>query len=175
MKKTSFNNYYNFFPLINSQRNNNLTSLNKKFYLPEQISTPNNSLLNNKIFFNDLSNYKRNQINKKINFIRNPEIRKAQFSSFIARKKRKKIFNDKNNDINNINQNYSSSLLNINKPLLERGKNKTFYLNKDNSSSNLSLFEKNNNNTSKNTLILDLNGTDSFKRKIIHLIYSNVY
>ena len=168
MNKTSFNNFYGFLPFINSTRNNNhnkIAALTPKLDLSEQVSTPNNSLLNNQMFYNDMKNFNKIQVIKKINLLRNKQIRNDIFSTF--RRNNKEFYNNKNVDINNINRNFSSSLLNINK-VPDKDKNKTFYLNnlnKDNSMLLNSSLEKNNiMNTSKNTLILDLNRSDSFKK-----------
>ena len=168
MNKTSYNNFYGFLPFINSTRNNTnnkLAALTPKLDLSEQVSTPNNSLLNNQIFYNDMKNFNKIQVIKKINLLRNKQLRNDIFSTF--RRNNKEFYNNKNVDINNINRNFSSSLLNINK-VPDKDKNKTFYLNnlnKDNSMLLNSSLEKNNiMNTSKNTLILDLNRSDSFKK-----------
>ena len=168
MNKTSYNNFYGFLPFINSTRNNTnnkLAALTPKLDLSEQVSTPNNSLLNNQIFYNDMKNFNKIQVIKKINLLRNKQLRNDIFSTF--RRNNKEFYNNKNVDINNINRNFSSSLLNINK-VPDNDKNKTFYLNnlnKDNSILLNSSLEKNNiMNTSKNTLILDLNRSDSFKK-----------
>jgi hypothetical protein len=168
MNKTSYNNFYGFLPFINSTRNNTnnkLAALTPKLDLSEQVSTPNNSLLNNQIFYNDMKNFNKIQVIKKINLLRNKQLRNDIFSTF--RRNNKEFIKNKNIDINNINRNFSSSLLNINK-VPDNDKNKTFYLNnlnKDNSMLLNSSLEKNNiMNTSKNTLILDLNRSDSFKK-----------
>ena len=168
MNKTSYNNFYGFLPFINSTRNNannKLAALTPKLDLSEQVSTPNNSLLNNQMFYNDMKNFNKIQVIKKINLLRNKQLRNDIFSTF--RRNNKEFYNNKNVGINNINRNFSSSLLNINK-VPDNDKNKTFYLNnlnKDNSILLNSSLEKNNiMNTSKNTLILDLNRSDSFKK-----------
>ena len=166
MNKTSYNNYRSFLPFINSTRNNSnnkLTLLNPKLDLTEQISTPNNNtLLNNKLLYNDMKNYNKIQVIKKMNLFRNKKLRNDIFASF--RNRNQEIINNKNIDIKNINRNFSSSLLNINQ-VPDKDNNKTLYLNKENSSFlNLSLEKNNIMNTSKNTLILDLNRTDSFKK-----------
>jgi len=166
MNKTSYNNYRSFLPFINSTRNNSnnkLTLLNPKLDLTEQISTPNNNtLLNNKLLYNDMKNFNKIQVIKKMNLFRNKQLRNDIFASL--RNRNQENINNKNIDIKNINRNFSSSLLNINK-VPDKDNNKTLYLNKENSSFlNLSLEKNNINNTSKNTLILDLNRTDSFKK-----------
>ena len=166
MNKTSYNNYRSFLPFINSTRNNSnnkLTLLNPKLDLTEQISTPNNNtLLNNKLLYNDMKNYNKIQVIKKMNLFRNKKLRNDIFASL--RNRNQEIINNKNIDIKNINRNFSSSLLNINKAP-DKDNNKALYLNKENSSFlNLSLEKNNIMNTSKNTLILDLNRTDSFKK-----------
>ena len=166
MNKTSYNNYRSFLPFINSTRNNSnnkLTLLNPKLDLTEQISTPNNNtLLNNKLLYNDMKNYNKIQVIKKMNLFRNKKLRNDIFASL--RNRNQENINNKNIDIKNINRNFSSSLLNINQ-VPDKDNNKTLYLNKENSSFlNLSLEKNNIMNTSKNTLILDLNRTDSFKK-----------
>ena len=149
MNKTSYNNFYNYLPYLHSNRNNNnkkLDYLNPNYKSFEQISSPDNSFTNNKILFNDISNYRKIQVIKKINSLRKNRIRKDILPP--SNVKNIRYFINKNNDINIINK---------------KDKNKTFYMNKD-KLSNLSLEKNNINNTSKNNLILDLNRSDSFKK-----------
>lgn len=160
MNKTAYNNYHNFLPFINSKNINiKLASLNQNLNSSEQNSSPNNSFKNNQIFFNDITNYKKFQLIKKINSFRNKKTRNDKFPSSFMENEGKRYLLNKNTSINN----------KINKP---QNKNKTFYLNQEHSS-NLSL-EKNINDTSKNTLILDLNHSDSFKKINSSYLFHNL-
>ena len=171
MNKTAYNNYHDFLPFINSKNINiKLTSLNQNLNSSEQNSSPNNSFKNNQIFFNDITNYKKFQLIKKINSFRNKKTKNDKFPSSFVENEGKRYLLNKNIDLNKINKDFSISINNkINK---SPNKNKTFYLNQEHSS-NLSL-EKNINDTSKNTLILDLNHSDSFKKINSSYLFHNL-
>ena len=166
MNKTSINNSNNkFLPFINSARiNNKLNDTNKNLDIAEHIYTSNKPFLDNKILFNDLSNFRKVQVIKKINIIRNQKEKNGKYSSPFWKNGRN--FINENFETSKINKNIINSSLYINNT---QDKNKTFYYNQNNLS-NLSL-EKNNNKSPNHSLILDLNMSDSSK----NLNSSNLY
>ena len=168
MNKTSDNSNNKFLPYINSSRiNNRLNLSNNKLDLAENFSTKNKPFLDNKILFNDLSNFRKVQVIKKINTLRNQKIKTDKYLS--PNWNNKKNFMKENFEISKINKNFSNSSVNINNSQL---KNKTFY-NSQNNLSNLSL-EKNNNNSPGNSLILDLNKSDSSKNPNSSHLYKSL-
>ena len=168
MNKTSNNSNNKFLPYINSSRiNNRLNLSNNKLDLAENFSTKNKPFLDNKILFNDLSNFRKVQVIKKINTLRNQKIKTDKYLS--PNWNNKKNFMRENFEISKINKNFSNSSVNINNSQL---KNKTFY-NSQNNLSNLSL-EKNNNNSPGNSLILDLNKSDSSKNPNSSHLYKSL-